>query len=882
MDQSLQTVKEIHLIPYCHTDYAWTNPRAWHISRYLDSLRETLEKMRQNPQYTGTLDNAVHSLQAFIRYYPALFPDLKDAITQGRIAVANGGYSLARPTQVGEETYLRNLIAGDVYFRSLFEEDPAHPLPIRCLFNADTGCGHPQLPQIIRLMGYDSYFFQRPECFFNKVKLPNQFIWQGLDGSRITAARGNYGGFFLCDYLEKPPTAEAFPRLKQAFWKQELSGRLKCQSSPIVTQFVGCDNTLPDRNLQDSPLYLDDFIRLWNQTEESRMGYSTLNRFFDALQTQPLPVVTGDINPEELTYNIPKKGNQSLWYARGQADRLLTEWETLSVMAGRYGVPYPEQQLAESWQTLYEITGHATDFALQQDEPELTDAARWVVDTACRGIRRARQALADAFALFGKNTYTVCNPTGFTRQETMLVPLTETFGLTDFSLQDDTGNTLPYSVVDYSSGDKINRSGGECCVTVAVTVTVPAFGVTRLTVCPVEGISVREKTPAHYLLTGPGASRQHLNDFTLQCGKTAVRFAGGLPVEITGSDADRTCRIFADGKPLVNLYFHSTAPSTDWLFRTDILHTDAFCPQKSTQLCVTPRYACIAVCGTMAGQPAELTFTLNEQGTLQLRAACTAPEQDGFFAVESPTDGSGNICCDIPFGRRSLRFAEIKNRPDRYDHGGEISMQGGFGAKSFLQFAPEKGQAMALVGVDTACYARYDLTNDQVGWILNAHYRPDKPEQTVRIWEHQLNARAFACPEQQHYALALVPFATDPAGLARAARGLRHPLVAVKGFGCGQQLPPTAICRAQTEQLIFTGCYWQDSHLILRGYEAQGKNGVAPLLFADRVTSAYKTDLRGRKLEKLYPQKTGEDDVGPLITLPVRPYEIVTVQIDFG
>ena len=38
---------EIHLIPYMHCDFSWTNSRKWHIWRYITGYKKALEIMRE-------------------------------------------------------------------------------------------------------------------------------------------------------------------------------------------------------------------------------------------------------------------------------------------------------------------------------------------------------------------------------------------------------------------------------------------------------------------------------------------------------------------------------------------------------------------------------------------------------------------------------------------------------------------------------------------------------------------------------------------------------------------------------------------------------------------------------------------------------------------
>ena len=58
---------EIHLIPYMHCDFSWTNSRKWHIWRYITGYKKALEIMRDDPEYTYVLDNAKTSAHTYFR-----------------------------------------------------------------------------------------------------------------------------------------------------------------------------------------------------------------------------------------------------------------------------------------------------------------------------------------------------------------------------------------------------------------------------------------------------------------------------------------------------------------------------------------------------------------------------------------------------------------------------------------------------------------------------------------------------------------------------------------------------------------------------------------------------------------------------------------------
>ena len=188
-------LRKIFIIPHSHHDYAWVYERQWHLLRYEMIFNEVIDWLEENPNATWMIDNVVHSWIPFAENFPERVDAFRKLVQEGRIEIANGGYSLARPSYVGEETFIRNLVAGDTYFKELFDikEIPYY-------HNLDTAAGQRQIPQILRLAGFRYYRFQRPESILDQSGIPRTFYWKGLDGSQILVSRAFGGGFLDVDY----------------------------------------------------------------------------------------------------------------------------------------------------------------------------------------------------------------------------------------------------------------------------------------------------------------------------------------------------------------------------------------------------------------------------------------------------------------------------------------------------------------------------------------------------------------------------------------------------------------------------------------------------------------------------------------------------------
>ena len=210
-------IKSILLLRYSHHDYEWCCTRAWHKWRYIRCYCDVLDIMRTDPDFTWCIDNVVHSWIPFKECCPDRVAEFEQRVREGRIDVLNGGVSLARPSRIGEESFVRNMIEGRRYFCRQFG---LTELPM--LYCADVACGHSQVPQIAVLGGHRFYRFLRPDELLTKRGVPTQFRWEGADGTRLFVTRGMYGGFFINNDWLLWDTQTCWEEKKQRFFETWL------------------------------------------------------------------------------------------------------------------------------------------------------------------------------------------------------------------------------------------------------------------------------------------------------------------------------------------------------------------------------------------------------------------------------------------------------------------------------------------------------------------------------------------------------------------------------------------------------------------------------------------------------------------------------------
>ena len=188
IDELREAIRDarIYVIPYSHSDWAWTSSRQWHEERYVAVFADVLEIMRRDSSYKWYFDTENEQLAPLRNRRPELMEELKQRVWEGRVGIAGGTITNPHPHRVSGEMLIRNFCMGRRYFESEFPNVDLSVLTLN-----DVIYGHSQLPQIASKCGYRYYWGTRPQCLGERG-VPRQFVWQSPDGSRLICARGQY------------------------------------------------------------------------------------------------------------------------------------------------------------------------------------------------------------------------------------------------------------------------------------------------------------------------------------------------------------------------------------------------------------------------------------------------------------------------------------------------------------------------------------------------------------------------------------------------------------------------------------------------------------------------------------------------------------------
>lgn len=315
------------VIPHTHWEGAVFKTREEYLEVGLPNILHALQLLQRHPTYTFVLDQVAY-VKPFLERYPEHEALFRKFISEGRLQLVLGMDVMPDVSKPGGEALIRQIQYGKGYYRRKLGVD------VTTCWLVDT-FGHPaQMPQILKLGGYKSFWF------FRGVPTPNhpsEFLWEGIDGTRIPAfwLPEGYGLFFGAP--DNLPAFETFARRRHAALNATAHGHDRVAPA-------GADVSDPEEQL---PSMMEQ-----QQASGHNMGFKL--RFgvpsqFEAAVARrtDLPVFKGDLNPIfQGTYSSRIELKQ--WMHR--MERLLTTAEQLGVISEWLGAHPDNAGLWRAWE----------------------------------------------------------------------------------------------------------------------------------------------------------------------------------------------------------------------------------------------------------------------------------------------------------------------------------------------------------------------------------------------------------------------------------------------------------------------------------------------------------------------------------------------------
>ncbi|AEA47004.1 alpha-mannosidase [Archaeoglobus veneficus] len=319
----------IYLVPHTHYDAIWVFTKEDYFYINIDLILKKVIEMLENTKEYKFLIEQVYLLEEVERRYPEIFRKIREFVRKGRIEIADGEYLMADTMLPQEETLIREILVGKRFVREKFGVD------VNVMWQADSFGLNAQLPQIYRKCGYKYVAFRRG-CPENK---PSEFIWEGLDGTKIIAH------FMPLGYragLDLRKLEDSYRKLK----------RLAATNHILMPSGSGV--TMPQEETVE-------VVENWNKKHRSVMKIATPSEFFKAIEkhANKLPIRRGEMYSGKYSEIFPDVASSRIWLKKNlrKYENWLMSFERFATIYSLMD-SYTPEELEDCWKKILFLAFH--------------------------------------------------------------------------------------------------------------------------------------------------------------------------------------------------------------------------------------------------------------------------------------------------------------------------------------------------------------------------------------------------------------------------------------------------------------------------------------------------------------------------------------------
>jgi alpha-mannosidase len=833
----------LHLTGNAHIDAAWL----WPVTETVDVVRRTfgtaLQLMNEYPTYTYTQSAAAYN-EWMAEKYPQMNDEIKRRIKEGRWEIVGGMWVEPDLNIPDGESTARSLLIGKRWFQKEYGVD------VHIGWNPDSFGYNWQLPQIYRKSGVD-YFVTQKMTWNDTNHLPFKlFWWESPDGSKVLT-------YFPHDYVHTD--------LNPVRLAEDLATARK--QSPGLTEMmdlygVGDHGGGPTRAILDEGVH-------WMQPDKivPPMQFGTAAAFFHDVEakvdrnspewdyTSIAKGYTAPPTPAEGKISIPTwKSEMYFEYHRGvmttQANhkrnmRQSTVWtlnaEKYAALAWLDGKPYPADALTEAWKKVtfndfHDLGAGSGIGIIYKDAQRDYDRVRWSTQEISSNALHVLAAHVNTAAGSGVPVF-VFNPLSWQRS-----------GLATIEVQMPSAPAGPLSVVN-AEGQVLqseilasDRTTNSYRLLVDIK-NVPAMGYTVLHVVPE---------------TEPAASDLKVSGLTIENANLRVTVDPKSGCITSLFDKRSNFESLASGACGNQLQTFKDTPQ-DY---------DAWNIDPGTLDHMTP----IAVVDSV---------DLIEKGPLRAVIRVSRTWQNSKF-VQDITLYAGadqvDVVNDIDWHETHVLLKAAFPLAATSSH---ATYEIPFGS---IERATTRNNSWEKAQFEVPAQRWADLGDGHHGFSLinESKFGYDDEGNVLRLT--LLRSPTWPDPEadrgHHHFSYALYPHAGDwkQALTVRHGYEYNYPLQAMQVMAHTGTLPlEHSFASVQPENVVLTAMKKaEDSDsLIFHAYEWAGKSGNVTFAVPEGASGAMMTNL----LEQ--PQGPALAVTGNQLTVPIHPYEILTIRVDY-
>src|SRR5207244_3910700 len=165
---SNHTNQTLYYIPHTHWEGAVFKTREEYLEVGLVNILKAVQLLKQYPEYKFALDQVAY-FKPFLERYPEEAAAFRKFVGEGRLEIVGGMDVMPDDVKPGGELFVRQMQYGKKYCREQLGLD------VTVAWLLDTFGHHPQMPQLLKLGGFKSFWFCRG---VPKNDLPSEFLWK--------------------------------------------------------------------------------------------------------------------------------------------------------------------------------------------------------------------------------------------------------------------------------------------------------------------------------------------------------------------------------------------------------------------------------------------------------------------------------------------------------------------------------------------------------------------------------------------------------------------------------------------------------------------------------------------------------------------------------
>jgi alpha-mannosidase len=275
----------IYLVPHTHYDAIWVFNKEDYYYINIEFILKQAVQLMKTTDYKFLIEQTF-LLEHIENAYPELFADIRALARENKIEVAGGQYLLSDVMLPNGEVLIREITVGKKYVKEKLYQD------VHVAWGSDEFGFNAQWPQILLGCGYKYFAFRRG---LDKPK-PSEFLWEGLDGSRI-----------LCHWM--PLGYRAGLDLTELDKSYNELKKFAASNQILMPSGSGVTPPQPETS---------DVVKKWNECahqDNVKMIIATPKEFFKSLEREKIDfqVRKGEMYSGKLSEVFPDCTSSRMW-----------------------------------------------------------------------------------------------------------------------------------------------------------------------------------------------------------------------------------------------------------------------------------------------------------------------------------------------------------------------------------------------------------------------------------------------------------------------------------------------------------------------------------------------------------------------------------------